>query len=116
MKSLFIFILIISFILPQKTYTLTEDEVKSLYNKIQELEYENDLNKKVVVNLETQMKLYIKSDNLYKVQIAAYEKKLKLKEDMINLVKPKWYHNRYIWFGLGVSFTAGSVILAGQLN
>ena len=45
-----------------------------------------------------------------------YETQLKLKDDMIKTIKPKWYHNRYIWFGLGVVFTTSSVHLAGQID
>ena len=48
--------------------------------------------------------------------IEDYKKKLELKEDMIDLVKPKWYENRYLWFGYGVTLTVGSVMLAGQLK
>ena len=34
---------------------------------------------------------------------------------MIQVVKPKWYENKWIWFGLGVVATAGSVKLAGEI-
>ena len=35
---------------------------------------------------------------------------------MIKIVKPKWYENKWIWFGLGVGFTTSSVYLAGQIG
>ena len=34
---------------------------------------------------------------------------------MIKVVKPKWYENKWLWFGFGVVFTAGSVKLAGEI-
>ena len=40
---------------------------------------------------------------------------LKLYDDLVKEVKPKWYENKWLWFGLGVMFTAGSVKLAGEL-
>ena len=40
---------------------------------------------------------------------------IKLKNEMIKVVKPKWYENKWLWFGLGVVCTAGSVKLASEL-
>ena len=60
--------------------------------------------------------MYIQSDSLYKSQIEDYKKQLKLKEDMIDLVKPKWHENKYLWFFGGIIITSGSVYLAGQIN
>ena len=50
-----------------------------------------------------------------KLLIEDYKLQIELKDDMIQVVKPKWYENKYIWFGLGVVFTSGGVYLAGQL-
>jgi hypothetical protein len=44
------------------------------------------------------------------------EKQIKIKEDMIKTIKPKWYENKYLWFFGGVFFTSGTVYLAGQLK
>ena len=35
---------------------------------------------------------------------------------MIDLVKPKWYDNKYLWFFGGMIITGGSVYLAGQID
>ena len=94
----------------------SEEETINLFNNIQELEHKDSTNIKIIGNLENQIYMYIQSDSLYKSQIADYKKQLEIKEDMIKLVKPKWYENKWIWFGLGVMFTSGSVHLAGQLN
>lgn len=108
--------LICSLLLPQKIYEFTEEEVMELYNTIQELEYADSTNQKIIGNLESQIYMYIKSDSLFNAQIEDYKKQLQYKDEMINLVKPQWYENKYLWFGLGVFVTAGSVHLAGQIN
>ena len=45
-----------------------------------------------------------------------YKKQLQWKEQMIDLVKPKWYDNKYLWFLGGVMMTSGAVYLAGQID
>ena len=100
----------------QTTFEFSEEEVKNLFNSIQELEYADSLNKQIILNLESQIVDY---DNMVannKLLIEDYKLQIKIKEDMIKVVKPKWYHNRYLWFGFGVFFTAGSVHMAGQIN
>ena len=108
--------LICSLLLSQKTYEFSEEEVMGLYNTIQELEYADSTSQKIIENLESQIYMYIQSDSLFKVQIEDYKKQLQYKDEMIELVKPQWYENKYLWFGFGVIFTAGSVHLAGQIN
>ena len=95
---------------------LSEEETTNLFNNIQECEFDKEKCLKKVENLNSQIYMYIQSDSLYQSQIEDYKKQLKLKEDMIDLVKPKWYENKYLWFGLGIAFTSGSVTLAGQLK
>jgi len=95
---------------------LSEEETKNLFNNIQECEFNLDKCLKTSENLNEQIYMYIQSDSLYQSQIEDYKKQLELKEEMIDLVKPKWYENKWLWFGLGVAFTSGSVTLAGQLK
>ena len=54
-------------------------------------------------------------NKLNQSQIEDYLRLIKLKDEMIKVVKPKWYENKWIWFGLGVVATAGSVKLAGEI-
>ena len=96
-----------SFILSQDIVTcegtcLSEEETKNLFNNIQELEF--NLEKAKTLNLE------------YEDLMKDYETQIQLKDEMIKTIKPKWYENKYIWFGLGVVFTSSSVYLAGQIN
>ena len=118
MKTL-LSILFLSFIFSQEPCEgtcLSEEETKNLYNNIQELQFDLDKNKEIIENLNSQIYMYIQSDSLYKSQIEDYKTKLQYKDEMIELVKPQWYENKYLWFGMGVIFTAGSINLAGQIN
>ena len=112
-------ILFLSFIFSQEPCEgtcLSEEETKNLYNNIQELQFDLDKNKEIIENLNSQIYMYIQSDSLYKSQIEDYKTKLQYKDEMIELVKPQWYENKYLWFGMGVIFTASSVRLAGKIN
>ena len=95
---------------------LSQEELSGIINDMDSLKF--DLNKQLNLNenLNSQIYMYIQSDSLYKSQIEDYKKQLKLKEDMIDLVKPKWHENKYLWFFGGIIITSGSVYLAGQIN
>ena len=95
---------------------LSDEETKNLFNNIQECEFNLEKCLKTRENLNSQIYMYIQSDSLYQSQIEDYKKQLELKEEMIDIVKPKWHENKYLWFGYGVTLTAGAVILAGQLK
>ena len=97
-------LLIFSFVFTQEPCEgtcLSEEETKNLFNNIKELEFDLNKSKEINTNLT--------------LQIVDYQKQIELKDDMIKVVKPKWYDNKYLWFGLGVIFTSGGVYLAGQL-
>ena len=122
MKKFILLLSLVSIILSQEVSQpcegtcLSEEETKNLYNNIQELQFDLDKNKEIIENLNSQIYMYIQSDSLYKSQIEDYKTKLQYKDEMIELVKPQWYENKYLWFGIGVIFTASSVHLAGQIN
>ena len=106
MKTL-IMILLCSFIFTQEIEPcegtcLSEEETKGLFDNIQELEF--NLDKAKTLNLE------------YESLMKDYETQIKLKDDMIELVKPKWYDNKYLWFFGGIIMTSGAVYLAGQID
>ena len=78
MKTL-IMILLCSFVFTQEVCEgtcLSEEETKNLFNNVQELEF--NLEKAKTLNLE------------YEDLMKDYETQIKLKDDMIELVKPKW--------------------------
>ena len=96
--------------------SLSDDDIIELFHSIQELEYKDSLNNSIIENLEFQIRDYESLNNTNLLLIEDYKKQIEIKEDMIKVVKPKWYHNRYLWFFGGVFFTSGTVYLAGQLD
>ena len=54
-KKLVLILLIVSILLPQQVYEFTEEEVKSLYSSIQELENTDSTNQKIIKNLKKQI-------------------------------------------------------------
>ena len=119
LKKILIPLIIISFLFSQdstKTYTFTEEEVQIFYTSIQELEHKSKTDEKIIENLNSQIYMYIQTIENDSLLIIDYKRQLELKNDMIKLVKPKWYDNKYLWFGYGITLTAGAVILAGQLK
>ena len=118
MKKVIAILLMFSFVFlqePCEGTCLSEEETKNMYNNIKELQFDLDKFKKINLNLEDQIKIYEEKDKLTQSQIDDYLRLIKLKDEMIKVVKPKWYENKWIWFGLGVVFTAGSVKLAGEI-
>ena len=109
-------LLIISILLPQKTYEFTEEEVQSLYTSIQELENDKESNQKIIGNLNSQIYMYIQSDSLYQSQIEQYEKQIELQKMMIKEVKPKWYDNKYLWYSYGVLTMVLPIWAVGQVK
>ena len=119
MNKLLTILLIFSFVFTQELCEgtcLSEEQAKEVFFGLKECEKDNSLNVKIIEKLDSQIYMYIQNEELLNSQIEDYKIQIKLKEDMIKVVKPKWYENKWIWFGLGVAFTSGSVYLGGQLD
>ena len=115
----FLFILLLSFSITQEPCEGTcfsEEEVLNITNNIKELQFDIEKYKEIEGNLNLQIQDYIKNDSLNISLINDYKKQLEFKEEMIDLVKPKWYDNKYLWFFGGVIMTSGAVYLAGQID
>ena len=95
---------------------LSEEETINLFNNIKECEFKLEKTKEIEENLNSQIYMYIQNDSLNQALINDYKKQLQWKEQMIDLVKPKWYDNKYLWFLGGVMMTSGAVYLAGQID
>ena len=118
MNKLLTILLIFSFVFAQEPCEgtcLSEEETTNLFNNIQELEFDLNKSNEINANLTLQISDYSKLVESNKLLIEDYKLQIELKDDMIKVVKPKWYDNKYLWFGLGVAFTSGTVYLAGQL-
>ena len=114
-----LFILLFSFIISQEPCEGTcfsEDEVVNITNNIKELQFDVEKYKEIEANLNLQIQDYMKNDSLNVSLINDYKNQLQWKEEMIDLVKPKWYDNKYLWFFGGMIITGGSVYLAGQIK
>ena len=101
---------------PCEGQCLSDEVIQTLYVSIQELEHADTTNQKIIENLNSQIYIYIQTMENDSLMIIDYKKQIELKEDMIKLVKPKWYDNKYLWLGYGITLTAGSIMLAGQLK
>ena len=109
-------------VIEPKTYTFTEEEVLGFTNTIKELELKDSLNVSLVMDLESQIKLYEETSVIDSMLIANKTTQLnllkdtnKLLEQKVKLVQPKWYENKWLYFTYGVVLTATSVKLAGQI-
>ena len=115
-KPFLVLLLIFSFLLPQQTYEFTEEEVKSLYASIQELENADNLNQKIIKNLNEQIYMYIQQTEIDSGIIENYKEQLAIQEEMIKTIKPAWYDNKYLWFSMGIASMIVPIWGIGQIN
>ena len=116
LKLILVFLVSLSFIFPQKTYTFTEEEVKSLYTSIQKLENVDSLNQKIIGNLNSQIYMYIQQTEIDSGIIENYKEQLKIKDEMIKTIKPAWHDNKYLWYSMGVASMIVPIWGIGQIN
>jgi len=116
MKTILIILLTIGLIFPQTTYEFTEEEVKSLYSSIQELENTDSTNQKIIKNLNEQIYMYIQQTEIDSTIIENYIEQLKLKEDYIKELKPSWYDNKYLWYSMGIASMIVPIWAVGQIK
>jgi hypothetical protein len=112
-------LLLISFSFSQEPCDGTcfsEQEVVNITNNIKDLEFKLQKGLEIEANLNSQIQSYIEQEKLNESLINDYKKQLEFKEEIIDLVKPKWYDNKYLWFFGGIIITSGSVYLAGQIK
>ena len=95
---------------------LSEEETKGLFDNIKELQFDLEKSKEIKQNLKFQIEDCDQIIMDYDEGMRLCERQIKIKEDMIKTIKPKWYENKYLWFFGGVFFTSGTVYLAGQLD
>jgi len=115
-KKLVLILLIVSILLPQRVYEFTEEEVKSLYGSIQELENADSLNQKIIENLNEQIYMYIQQTEIDSTIIENYKEQLELKDEMIKNIEPKWYDNKYIWYSYGILSMLVPIWAIGQIK
>ena len=119
MNKLLLILLIFSFLMPQEPCNgtcYTEEEEINIENHITDLETKLKVSDEKILLLNGLITDYKLNDSLNVSLINDYKQQLIFKEEMIDLVKPKWYDNKYLWFFGGVILTSGAVYLAGQIN
>ena len=120
MKNLIVILIFIcSFIFAQEPcdgHCLSDEVVQQLRTDILTLENDKESNEKMIENLNSQIYMYIQIDSLNVSLVKDLKQQLIWKEEMIDLVKPKWYDNKYLWFFGGMIITSGAVYLAGQID
>ena len=103
-------------VVPCEGTCFSAEEVQNMFSNIKALEFKREVCESAYANLESQIKDYDKLTMDYEESVKLCERQIKIKEDMIKTIKPKWYENKYLWFFGGVFFTSGTVYLAGQLD
>ena len=125
MKKLLLILLMCSFsfseeidpnVVPCEGTCFSAEEVQNMFSNIKALEFKREVCESAYANLESQIKDYDKLTMDYEESVKLCEVQIKIKEDMIKTIKPKWYENKYLWFFGGVFFTSSTVYLAGQLK
>ena len=103
-------------VVPCEGTCFSEEEVQNMFSNIKALEFKREVCESAYANLESQIKDYDKLTMDYEESVRLCEVQIKIKEDMIKTIKPKWHENKYLWFFGGVVLTSGSVFLAGQIK
>ena len=115
-----VFLFIISMIFSQNSvcdgHCFSDEEVQTLRTSILELENADSVNLEIITNLENQIYIYTQKSindslwiSLQKEKNDLLDQRILLYKDLVKEVEPKWYENRWIWFGVGV-FTTGALI------
>ena len=101
---------------------LSEEETINITNSLKELEFKDSTNTTIISNLNGQIKLYLEQHANDKLLISLNEKKsvllndkIRLYDELVKQVKPKWYENKWLWFTLGAITTAGTLKLASDI-
>ena len=101
---------------------LSEEETINITNSLKELEFKDSTNTKIISHLNGQIKLYMEQHANDSLLISLNEQKsvllndkIKLYNELIKEVKPKWYENKWLWFTLGAITTAGTLKLASDI-
>ena len=124
-KIILCLLISVSFIISQELCEgtcLSEEQTINITNSLKELEFKDSTNTKIISNLNGQIKLYIEQHANDSLLISLNEKKsillndkIKLYNELVKQVKPKWYENKWLWFTLGAITTAGTLKLASDI-
>ena len=118
-KKIISILLMVSFFIAQEPCEGTcysEEEEINIENHINDIETQLKFSNEQIFTLKSLMVDFEKNDSLNVSLINDYKKQLEYKDEMIKLIKPKWYDNKYLWLFGGIIMTSGAVHLAGELK
>ena len=119
MNKLISFFLIFSLLFPQEVCDgecYTDEEAQNIELYITELEQNSNNDSLIINNLNDQLQLYLQQTNIDSTIIENYIEQLKLKEDLIKELKPKWHENKYLWYSMGVLSMIVPIWAVGQVK
>ena len=119
MNKLISFLLIFSLLFPQEVCEgecYTDEEAQNIELYITELEQNGSRDSLIINNLNEQLQLYLQQTNIDSTIIENYIEQLKLKEDLIKELKPKWHENKYLWYSMGIVSMIIPIWAAGQIK
>ena len=119
MSKLISFLLIFSLLFPQEVCEgecYTDEEAQNIELYITELEQNGSRDSLIINNLNEQLQLYLQQTNIDSTIIENYIEQLKLKEDLIKELKPKWHENKYLWYSMGIVSMIIPIWAVGQIK
>ena len=119
MNKLISFLLIFSLLFPQEVCEgecYTDEEAQNIELYITELEQNGSRDSLIINNLNGQLQLYLQQTNIDSTIIENYIEQLKLKEDLIKELKPKWHENKYLWYSMGIASMIIPIWAVGQIK
>ena len=119
MNKFISFLLVFSLLFPQEVCEgecYTDEEAQNIELYITELEQKSSSDSLVIGNLQEQIQLYLQQTNIDSTIIENYIEQLKLKEDLIKELKPKWHENKYLWYSMGIASMIIPIWAVGQIK
>ena len=104
-------------------HCFTEQEVFDIEAELDELESNSVIDQELIKTLKLQVNNYkfLTSQDSLMLSLKTQEIELlrtniKQYKELVKLVEPKWYENKWVWFTIGVFATAGSIKLAAEIT
>ena len=96
--------------------SLTDEQILQIKAKVEKIQKENKILTELVLEYEKSVEmdsiLLVKKDE----QIKTLQERSDLLEDQVKLTKPKWFENKYAWYGYGVFTVIGNIWLYDKVK
>ena len=122
LSLLLIFSFLFSQVVVEEEECFTGSEIQEIELHISTLEQSDSLSVIEINELKEMIKLYEEKDKNNKIWLdlqfrktKLLDEQIKLYDDLVKQVKPKWYENKWLWFTIGVVTTAGTLKLASDI-